>query len=350
MVARLTRILLMLQAVVAAMIGLGLQRYFDDGKPMPTWVALLCGFAVVVCIRAAIAANNFRLAARFAEANCPVPIGRRRAVALYLNELAATLVSSSVNLPFGRLPSARIFVGDTIPVLLIHGYGCNSGYWRTLHRHLCRAQISHHAVDLEPVLADIDSYVPQIERAADALCVATGQARIIVIGHSMGGLVARAWIRQSGEAKLARLITLGTPHCGTCLAQFAPGLNSRQMQRGARNGYDGRNRSAADKPVTCSEWLTALHAVQSGSQLSLVSIYSHHDNIVAPAESAVVDGAVNLGFAGIGHVALASHPAILACLMEQIRKAADDERAVAAANLRSQRSQPATSIQENPSC
>lgn len=41
---------------------------------------------------------------------------------------------------------------------------------------------------------------------------------ISVIGHSMGGLVARAALRTDAGARIERLITLGTPHGGT----FAP--------------------------------------------------------------------------------------------------------------------------------
>jgi pimeloyl-ACP methyl ester carboxylesterase len=39
------------------------------------------------------------------------------------------------------------------PVLLLHGYGCNSGYWAHLAPRLDAARISHASVDLEPVWA-----------------------------------------------------------------------------------------------------------------------------------------------------------------------------------------------------
>jgi hypothetical protein len=46
--------------------------------------------------------------------------------------------------------------------------------------------------------------------------VAIESARhISVIGHSMGGLVARAALRNDGGARIERLITLGTPHGGS---------------------------------------------------------------------------------------------------------------------------------------
>jgi len=76
------------------------------------------------------------------------------------------------------------------------------------------------------VFASIDDYIPQIERAVHRIETATGLAPVIV-AHSMGGLVARAWLRSraahkrsDGTDEAARLITLGTPHRGTWLAGF----------------------------------------------------------------------------------------------------------------------------------
>lgn len=304
MIARLTRILLLLQVLVAGLIGYAVSRHMPSA---PVWLATGCGIGFVFCIRALIAANNFRLARSFGD-EVPVPrLGWRRAARMYLRELAATLISSSWNMPFRGIGAAPTIFPNSLPVLLIHGYGCNSGYWRCLCRHLRQARISFQAVDLEPPLADIDSYVPQISAAIASLCTASGQSRVIIVGHSMGGLVARAWLRANGSDRIARLITLGTPHGGTGLARFGVGENSRQMRRTGRTPHS-----------ICSPWLTALKASGSTGETLLVSIYSRHDNIVAPPASAVVANARNIAFDGIGHVALASDPAVIACVLAEI--------------------------------
>ena len=41
---------------------------------------------------------------------------------------------------------------------------------------------------------------------------ATGQEKIVVVAHSMGGLVTRAYMAQVGAKHIARFITLGAPH------------------------------------------------------------------------------------------------------------------------------------------
>jgi triacylglycerol esterase/lipase EstA (alpha/beta hydrolase family) len=186
------------------------------------------------------------------------------------------------------------------PVLLLHGYGCNSGYWAHLTPLLDAARISHATVDLEPVVAAIDDYVPAVERAVDALCAATGAPQVTIVAHSMGGLVARAWMRAHGHARVARLVTLGTPHHGTALARLGLGENAVQMRQGAR-------------------WLRLLADSEDAATRALVtSIYTHHDNIVSPQTSSVLPGARNIEFGGIGHVALGANPRVLAEVMREI--------------------------------
>lgn len=54
---------------------------------------------------------------------------------------------------------------------------------------------------------------------------ATAAQRLIVVGHSMGGLVARSAIAQAGDAAwvnaLTDLVTLGSPHSGAALERVA---------------------------------------------------------------------------------------------------------------------------------
>ncbi|MYM88917.1 alpha/beta fold hydrolase, partial [Rugamonas sp. FT82W] len=264
------------------------------------------GLACVLLVRMALSANNFLLSSR-AGKGAATPAGHAlnpaRAAGLFLHEFRASMLASSFDMlrPLGLQlqPQAR-----GLPVLLIHGYACNSGYWRPLSAQLARAGISHYGIDLEPPGASIDAYVPQVQAAIERLCAETGSKQVIIVGHSMGGLVARAWLRRHGADAVARVITLGTPHHGTALAHLGPGGNAVQM----------RYRS---------EWLAALAASEANLQRGLISsIYSVHDNIVAPQDSGALPGARNLVFGAIGHVALGRHPAILRCTMDEIAAAA----------------------------
>ncbi|WP_344762652.1 alpha/beta fold hydrolase [Actimicrobium antarcticum] len=274
------------------------------------WLALAISIVLVVLVRLSITANSFRLAWRFrSETPVPARINLRQTTRLFCTEFLASMLSSSWSMAFHAFEKkpARHPVG--LPVLLIHGYGCNSGYWRSLSRRLSAANITHHAVNLEPVLADIDSYVPSVEQAITTLIHDTGSDQVVLVAHSMGGLVARACLRAHGDNRIAKVIMLGTPHHGTALARHGIGINAQQM------------RCNADKAgMVPSDWLQQLNRCEDiAHRAMMVSIYSHHDNIVAPQRSCHLDGATNIAVQGIGHVALALDQGVQQQVIDEIR-------------------------------
>jgi len=173
----------------------------------------------------------------------------------------------------------------------------------------------HAAIDLEPVIGGIDEYVPMIHQAVEQLCQGTRSNRIIIVAHSMGGLAARAYLRKHGSGRIARIVTLGTPHHGTGLAHFGVGLNTHQMRW-----------TATEQEGRASEWLRTLAAEEDPAVYRLfTSIYSHHDNIISPQTSSHLEGAKNIEFHAVGHVALAFDPAIQAQVIREIREASHHE-------------------------
>jgi triacylglycerol esterase/lipase EstA (alpha/beta hydrolase family) len=300
----LLRLLLLVQAAAALLLAAAAARWLGIG-PLP---ALALGLAMVLAVRLLINANNFVLASRSAS---PTPDQFRLGPAGWLRllggEFAASMLLSSWSMP--RAAPCQTIYPDAPgpPVLLLHGYGCNGGYWGALTALLDAARSSHATLDLEPVAGDIDGYVPQVQRAVEQLCAQAGAPQLVIVAHSMGGLAARAWMRDHGTARVARVITLGTPHHGTCLASFGIGRNAAQMRRaGCADGLE-------------SAWLRALAASESAAARALVtSIYTHHDNIIAPQTSSILEGARNIAFGGIGHVALGRNRGVLACVMREI--------------------------------
>jgi triacylglycerol esterase/lipase EstA (alpha/beta hydrolase family) len=299
---RLLQLVLVVQALAALAIAWGVLALGGAG-----WMGLLVGLGSVVVVRLAINLNNFRMAARAASVTPDEHrLDRRGALRLFTEEFRASMLVTHWCMPRGRA-ALRVHPGSAYPpVLLVHGYGCNSGYWAQLIPLLDGAAISHAGVDLEPVAAGIDDYAPLIEERVNALLAATGARQVALVAHSMGGLAVRAWMRRYGSARVARLVTLGSPHHGTALADLGPGKNAAQMRRGAAG--EG------------SDWLRALGADETAATRALVtSIYTHHDNIVAPQTSSVLPGARNIAFGGIGHVALGSNPRVLAQVLQELR-------------------------------
>lgn len=267
------------------------------------------GLVSVGLFRLAITANSFILSRRYRS---PTPrhacIGLGAATRLFFIEFLSSLYSSSWTMAFRSFSKRTVADPLGLPVLLVHGYGCNSGYWQAMSTALSAARISHHAVTLEPVFGEIDAYLPTVHLAVQNLLAESGQTRIILVGHSMGGLVCRAYLRSFGTERIARVITIGTPHTGTALANHGIGKNVQQM---AIDCSGEQHRS--------SEWLCELDRSETSALRSLIiSVYSHHDNIVAPQSSACLTGATNIAVSAIGHVTLAMHQQVQQLVIDQV--------------------------------
>lgn len=194
-------------------------------------------------------------------------------------------------------PHSRGRVG----VLLVHGFVCNRGLWNPWMKRLRAEGVPFVAVNLEPVFGSIDEYVPLIEAAVRKLEIATGK-RPLLVGHSMGGLAIRAWLRASrADQRVRGVVTIGSPHQGTWLGRWAVhGGNTREMGLG-------------------SEWLQALAAAEDGSRRRLfLCCFSHCDNIVFPASTAVLPGAESLHLAGAAHVDMVYRPEVIAEVFRRI--------------------------------
>jgi pimeloyl-ACP methyl ester carboxylesterase len=306
MTARVLQLLLVVQLIGLALVALGVM-HFATGTP--GWLALLDGLAALIVVRLAITAHNFRQSWRYRSATPEqFRLGLPGRLRLFFGEFAATMAYSSWIMPTARA-SRRIYPGATLPpVLLLHGWGCNSGYWIDLLPRLDAAGISYARLDLEPMLGSIDDYLPMVDAAVNTLCHDSGAHQVVIVAHSMGGLVARNYLRAKGAQRIARIITLGTPHHGTELARFGPGRNAYQMRYDA-DGAPG-------------SWLATLASSETPAKRALItSIFTHHDNIVAPQTSSYLPGARNIEFGGIGHVALGRNTRILDCVMAELAAA-----------------------------
>ena len=230
-------------------------------------------------------------------------IGTGRAIVMFVREVAAFFALFTVIMPFDRLfmgPDRLVrSEGGRAPLLLIHGYQCNRGFWIELRNRLTRAGWQVATISLDPVFNDIDGYVEQVSRRIEDVCAATGADKVMLVGHSMGGLVSRAYLRKQGNARVAKLVTLGSPHQGSHLAKLGMGENGRQMVPG-------------------SAWLTAINAPGAVPLPQTVSIYSRHDNYVMPQDSSLLEGAKILPLAGLGHLEMAFSAEIERLLLAEL--------------------------------
>ena len=129
---------------------------------------------------------------------------------------------------------------DDVAVVLVHGYLCvwPGLYWyglRPLRRSLLARGI--------PVLTSRQPRTASVELRAGRLASLLERLphrRLVLVGHSMGGLDAR-WVasRHDPQRRITHVVTVGTPHRGTRLAEWAsraPRLRARLVRLLDRGG------------------------------------------------------------------------------------------------------------------
>jgi predicted alpha/beta hydrolase family esterase len=171
---------------------------------------------------------------------------------------------------------------EKLPVLLVHGYRCNSGLWWWMIPKLRTAGFVVEALDLEPALASIDRFAEQLHHAIEAYLQETGSLKLRLVTHSMGGLVARAYLKRYGGQRVDKVITLACGHHGTRIAYFGLGKNAREMEPG-------------------SAWLAAL---PEPAPVPVVTVWTAQDNFIAPQTSSRLSDAQDIIVTGMGHLTL----------------------------------------------
>ena len=212
-------------------------------------------------------------------------------VRLVLGEYRALLLDNLYYLPWDRLavrPDEAPSPSATTPTLLVHGYMSNRGYFAALVPRLEAAGIGPlHVPNFRVLFTPIEFFAAELHDAIERVAQATGRPKVNLVCHSMGGLAARQYLREHGPARIAKLVTIASPHHGTMLASLGLGLNARQMH-------------------PQSEFLRALEAFEAiePPAVDATSIYSTHDNLVSPQETSRLPWARNVAIPGVGHVAI----------------------------------------------
>lgn len=205
--------------------------------------------------------------------------------------------------PGGQPPSARaLFAADPlaarIPVVLVHGLIDNRSIFAVMRRSLRRrgfAQVC--SWNYSPRSSDVARCAAELGAHIERVCEQTGHERVHVVGHSLGGLIARYHLqRQGGDRRMESLVTLGTPHQGSLLAHVVPTPLIRQLRPG-------------------STVLQALAEPMPGCHTQVTAIYSDLDQIVLPTASGRCEhpdlAARNVLVRGVGHMSLPIHRGVV---------------------------------------
>lgn len=298
MLARILAALLAAELGVYVLCGYWLSS--RTGLP-PVWIPVLA-IALAFAQRLAFVAATFAFARAFRGPPAGEPsLSLAQRLRLFWDELVAFIALFSVLQPLEPWLQNTDTESDSPPVLLIHGIYCNRAVWRWMQRRLATLGVPNAiAINLEPPFAGIDDCAEQLSRHIERVCLASNAQRVVLVGHSMGGLVARAYAQSGGGSRVAKIITLGSPHHGSALAHLAVGAAGRQLRPG-------------------NSWLLAFNAQGCApASVPIVSLYTRHDSFVVPAESAHLASATNVALAGIGHLSLLFSPTVAERVRDEI--------------------------------
>jgi triacylglycerol lipase len=193
-----------------------------------------------------------------------------------------------------------IKVAQKRPVLLLHGLFQNRAVWFLMKQRLEQCGFPVVTMNLPP-FEMVETLGRKIAETVEETLVTYDAEQIDIVGHSMGGLLARYYIEfMDGDKRVNHCIMLGTPNAGSKLAPFALSPLGRDLMPG-------------------SDFLTELNAAPLSEKVSYVTIYSHHDNLVIPAESAELTGAEAIEIEWLGHNSLIFHRESIEATIDALR-------------------------------
>lgn len=243
-------------------------------------MTLLLLAAVILCVPVLTACIALAENARAGE------LGRLRRLCpqgLALAQLGALVDSvwslwlTVLALPFGLIPGCCTGRGPAPsrlpPVILVHGLYHNPAAWFVMRRRLALAGFTdvraHGYASFGRNFADIAGGLARL--MLEAAKGAPG-GRVLLVGHSLGGLVIRAACadaRLGGTCRVAGIVTLGTPHQGSTLAGM---LAVGRLGRGLAPG---------------GEVIRLLRALPA-CRAQALSLYTPTDNMVLPLGGALL--------------------------------------------------------------
>lgn len=179
----------------------------------------------------------------------------------------------------------------TTPVILLHGYFHNRSAFMVMKRALRRYGFTTvDTMNYNVVGRDIPALAAQLRDHVEQVLETAGATKVHLVGHSLGGLVARTYIQTlGGHDKVHTCITLGTPHRGTHAAWVTRGPAARQLRPG-------------------SPLLRKLARTARPMPVRFISFYSNIDALVLPPANAKITErslrARNILVKDLGHASL----------------------------------------------
>ena len=192
----------------------------------------------------------------------------------------------SVARPAGFLPLPGARREGPRPIIVLHGYAMNRANFLPLAYRLSRAGLGPIVGFEYWTLGRTAAAARQLAWFVEHVQTLTASPQVDIIGHSMGGVVARYYVTLGGgDGAVHRLITIGSPHGGTDVSRVGIGHANREL-------------------VIGSKLVTRLAAAPRPQLTRVTTILSHADALVPATHQAEIPGAERIVYDDLGHVAM----------------------------------------------
>jgi pimeloyl-ACP methyl ester carboxylesterase len=131
-------------------------------------------------------------------------------------ELKAALTSVMTTMCGGAFGCQSLVAASdrSTPVVLVHGlFGSPANFW-ALRRSLEAGGIRRFAGFSYVPRTDHQALARELAAWIETVCARSGAAAVDVVGHSLGGLIARFMLEHGDGTRIRRLVTLGAPWYG----------------------------------------------------------------------------------------------------------------------------------------
>lgn len=186
------------------------------------------------------------------------------------------------------IPIGQKVKGNGRPILLVHGYMNHSSVWVLFKKRLESLGLGPvYMINLGHPFRSIRAYAEKVCAKAEQIKKETGRSDLLLIGHSMGGLVCSLYAAKLAEPNsVTDVITIASPLHGTPVAYVGLGPNAKEMR-------------------PRSELLQEMReAMRKKKEIRYFHLATKTDQLVIPANSAIIPENQYFLFEDIGHASL----------------------------------------------
>lgn len=225
-----------------------------------------------------------------------------------ITEVLALLVLSATYFVDLEKRDPKEIINNQKPILLIHGLYHNSACWLYYRNILNKADVGPvFTINLGSPFNKIEDHAEKVKEKVAEIQKQTGRKDIMLVGHSMGGLVASEFALRHAdqETQVTDIVTIGTPLKGTPIAYMGFGKDAKQLRH------------------NCSYIKELSKSICEQNKIRYFHIGTETDELVVPYNSSLLlenKKAKHLKISNLGHIGIVFSDRIIDAVIDHYKE------------------------------